>query len=227
MAGVLECQICTCGVSCEAIHGELFFEEFLDGGEFLVDVEGGREDFALLEDGEQGALGDGALHVELQVGGDLVAVEEAVFVVAGDGDGGRFDADVGGGEREDFGDGAFEVAGDDGHDGVAVDAIHALGFGGRVGDVLLGERVDAEAGDLVFEGGEALELGVEGVAGGFDVFGAAVRGEEQGAVDGEAERRFGVGVEAAEDEDGGGADVDGVVEVAEALGVGDVELGYF
>ena len=155
----------------------------MDGGDFLVDVDGGWQDFALLEDREEGAQGDGLLHVELQVGRDLVAVEQAVFVVAGDRDGGGFDADVRGGDFEYFGYGAFQVARDDSHDGVAVDAIHALGFGGRVGDVLLGERVDAQAGDLVFEGREALELGVEGVARGFDVLGAAVRGKQDGAVD--------------------------------------------
>ena len=94
---------------------------------------------------------------------------------------------------------------------------------------MLSEGVDAEAGDLVFEGGEALELGVEGVAGGFDVFGVAAEGEEDGVVDGEAGRSiFEVGVvEAEEGEDGGGADVDAVVVVAEALGVGDDEVGDF
>ena len=127
----------------------LLFEVLLGFGDFGGDVDGGGEDFALLEDGEEGFLADGALHEELEVGGYLVAVEEAVFVVAGDGDGGGFDADVLGGDGEHFGDGAFQVAGDDGHDGVAVDAIHAFGFGGRVGDVLGGEGVDAEAGDLV------------------------------------------------------------------------------
>ena len=70
-------------------------------------------------------------------------------------------------------------------------------------------------------------MGVEGVACGLYVFGAAVRGEQDGGVDGEAEVGVGVGVEAAEDEDGGRANVDGVVVVAEALGVGDVELGDF
>jgi hypothetical protein len=91
----------------------------------------------------------------------------------------------------------------------------------------LGEGVDAQPGDLVFQGGEALELGVEGVARWFDVFCAAVRRQEDCGVDGEAEGVVRVGVEAAEDEDGGGADVDAVVVVAEALGVGDVELGDF
>ena len=181
----------------------------------------------MLEDGEEGFLADGALHEELEVGGDLVAVEEAVFVVAGDGDGGGFDADVLGGDGEHFGDGAFQVAGDDGHDGVAVDAIHALGFGGGVGDVLGGEGVDAEAGYLVFEGGEALELCVEGVACWLYVFRSTVRGEEDCGIYRQAEVGVGVGVEAAEDEDGGRANVDGVVVVAEALGVGDVELGDF
>ena len=88
------------------------------------------------------------------------------------------------------------------------------------------QRVDAEAGDLVLQSGEALELGVEGVAGGFDVLGAAVGRKEEGAVDGEAERAVGVGVKAPEHKNGGGADVDAVVVVAEALGVGDVELGH-
>ena len=47
---------------------------------------------------------------------EVAIFEEAVFVVAGDGDGGGFDADVLGGDGEHFGDGAFQVAGDDGHD---------------------------------------------------------------------------------------------------------------
>ena len=104
----------------------MFLQHFLHCADLLVGVKGGGEDLAVLEDGDEGAVADRLLHEELEVGGDLVAVEEAVFVVAGDRDGGGFDAGVGGGEGEDFGDGAFEVAGNDGHDGVAVDAIHAL-----------------------------------------------------------------------------------------------------
>ena len=80
---------------------------------------------------------------------------------------------------------------------------------------------------MVFEGFEALELGVEGVGGGLDVFAAAVRGEEDCGVDGDADGHVAVGVEAAHCEDWHGAGVEGVHVIAEALGVADVEVGDF
>ena len=101
-----------------------------------------------MQDFKQRLLGDGVLHEELEHCGDLVAVDQAVFVVLLDDDLWGFDADVLGGDLQHVGQGVGEIGADERHDRIAVDPIHPLGFGSSVGGVLTGEGVDAEARDL-------------------------------------------------------------------------------
>ena len=166
-----------------------------------IDVEFGWEDLALLQDAEQRFLADGVLHVKLQVRRDLVAVDQAVFVVLLDDHLGGLHACILAGDAQHFLQCTLEVASDQRHDGVAVDAVQTLGFGSSVGHVLLRQRVDAEAADLVLQCFEALELAFESIAGGLDIFAAAVRGQQHCGVDRYADGCVAVGVEAAHRQD--------------------------
>ena len=62
----------------------LLGKHVLRAGDLLVNRQAGGKDLAVLQDLQQRDLADGPLHVQLEVGRDVVACDEAVVVVAGD-----------------------------------------------------------------------------------------------------------------------------------------------
>ena len=84
----------------------LLLQLVLGAGDLFFEVDVRRQHLALLQDAQQRFLADHVLHVELQHRRDLVAVEQPVLVILGDGDLRLFHAGVGRGDADDLLDGA-------------------------------------------------------------------------------------------------------------------------